>query len=138
MTPEEQELITQFQQYVEKRDSNSCWDWLGPKDKYGRGEFRSGSLVIKAHILSWLIFNDIIPESKKVARTCLSNSCVNPNHMRLVDDIKVSFYEPKPLPKDFRELKVGTHEWKEFWKTFPHKQEEMIRYRKEVSCQTST
>lgn len=132
MTPEEQDLIHQFQLNVDKRDSDSCWEWLGPRDKYGQGEFRVGGRSIKAHTLSWLILHDYIPDGKEVRHKCLSSSCVNPSHLYLEEKKQGTIYDPKPLPENFKELEVGTYEWKEFWRTFPHKQEEMLSYRKEL------
>ena len=132
MTPEEQTLINQFQLNVDKRDSNSCWEWLGPRDSHGRGEFRAGHRSIKAHVLSWLIFYDSIPDGQEVRRKCSTSSCVNPNHLYLDDKKQGVIYDPKPLPEDFKELEIGTYEWKEFWRTSPHKQEDMLLWKKEL------
>ena len=132
MTPEELEIIHKLQQMVDKRDQHSCWKWLGPRNKHGVGEYRANGRVVIARDLAWLIFYDSIPEHKAVRNNCETIDCVNPNHLYLDEKKKGVIYDPKPLPSDFRELNPGTYEWKEFWQKFPEKQEEMIRYRKEI------
>jgi len=130
LTPEETKLINSFQLMVSKKGNESCWEWLGPKDVHEQGEFRIGGKPFEAHVISWLIFFDHIPKGKRVWHKCSSISCVNPYHLYLEDeDIKVP-YEPEPLPEDFKELVPGTYEWKEFWRTFPNQQEEMLRSKK--------
>lgn len=132
ITPEEQELINKFQLLVDKKDNESCWEWLGDKDIYEQGIFGTGKGTIEAHVLSWLIFYGFIPEGKVVWHSCNSISCVNPHHLYLEDESKIIPYEPKPLPKSFAELMPKTYEWMEYWRAHPEQQEEMIKSKKEA------
>ena len=132
LTPQEKELINNFQIMVKKTDNESCWEWLGPKDVHGQGVFHVGGKAFEAHVISWLIFHRYIPKGKQVWHRCSSVSCVNPYHLYLEDDNIKVLYEPKPLPEDFRTLIPGSHEWKDFWKTFPEQQNEMLKFIKEL------
>ena len=132
MTPEEKELIEKFQLLVDKKDNESCWEWLGEKSAFQEGLFLVGGDKIEAHILSWLIFYGFIPEGKEVWHRCSSISCVNPYHLFLEDKNILSpdvFYS---LPNNFKELMPGTYFWMEFWRAHPEQQEKMIKYRREV------
>ena len=35
----------------------------------------------------------------------------------------------KPLPRDFRKLEPGTYKWGQYWREYPEKQEEMLRWK---------
>jgi len=39
-------------------------------------------------------------------------------------------YALKPLPDDFRRIDPGSNDWIRFWKKFPEKQEEMLRWKR--------
>lgn len=47
-------------------------------------------------------------------------------------DVGVSFDLP-PIPKDFKELEVGSDMWVRFWNEYPDKQTEMLAWKKERS-----
>ncbi|MCW4027940.1 MAG: ParB N-terminal domain-containing protein [Candidatus Bathyarchaeota archaeon] len=39
-------------------------------------------------------------------------------------------YEAPEIPEDFKEIKVGSEDWKRYWKAHPEKQGEMLEWRK--------
>jgi len=41
------------------------------------------------------------------------------------------FLKSKPLPEDFKKLKVASDEWKAYWKLHPEKQNEMLAWKRE-------
>ena len=131
MTNEEKELIEKFQSLVDKRDNESCWEWLGQKDNFGQGIFGTGKGIVDAHMLSWLIFYGFLPDGKTVWHSCNSLSCVNPHHLYLEDASPIIPYEPPKLPSNFKEIMPSTYEWMEYWRAHPEQQDEMIKYRKE-------
>ncbi len=45
------------------------------------------------------------------------------------DDEYRSEFGMRRLPRDFRELEPGTYRWKSYWKMYPEKQEEMLRWK---------
>ena len=45
------------------------------------------------------------------------------------DDEYRSEFGRKRLPLDFRELDPGTSRWMSYWKVYPEKQEEMLKWK---------
>lgn len=68
-------------------DSQDCWIWPLAKDKDGYGYCtvnRASRRNQKAHVVSWVAFNECLPEKPLVLRhTCNNVACCNPLHLVL-------------------------------------------------------
>lgn len=56
-----------------------CWGWAGAKDGNGYGIFLLAGKQLKAHRVSYSIWNG--EDSKQVGHTCSNRWCVNPDHL---------------------------------------------------------
>jgi len=78
MIPMEQ----RFWKFVDKKDINDCWVWLGVKDFHGYGKFSLKCKKIGSHRVSYeLSTKQKIPSGKVLMHTCDNPACVNPNHL---------------------------------------------------------
>lgn len=68
---------------------NGCWQWVGAVDSGGYGRFNAGGRRVgpydSAHRWSWKFFNGPIPAGLEVDHLCFNRSCVNPDHLDIVD-----------------------------------------------------
>jgi hypothetical protein len=60
--------------------SGDCWEWLGWRDRYGYGQFRSR----RAHRVVWERLVGPIPAGLTIDHRCRNHGCVNPDHMEPV------------------------------------------------------
>lgn len=73
-------LIERFNRYIAKSD-NDCWIWNGPKAlTISIGDNITAKSPAR---ISWILANGEIPKDFRVIRTCKSNNCVNPAHLKL-------------------------------------------------------
>ena len=80
--------------------SAGCWDWLGYK-KEDQGQFMFEGKVWQARRWAWsFIASKPLPSSKNIVMTCNHISCVNPDHMKLVDKGTQGHYDYKTCIKE--------------------------------------
>ena len=73
------EPIKRFWSKVQKTDS--CWLWIGGKDKDGYGLFQLNGKQWRSHRFSKLISDGLDNSLPVVMHTCDNPSCVNPAHL---------------------------------------------------------
>lgn len=74
-----------FYLYVDKREVERCWNWLGWKDKDGYGKFRvDSSHSVPAHRFAWEVANNqSVPHGLVVRHLCNNPSCCNSRHLAI-------------------------------------------------------
>lgn len=71
-----------FWSKVDRKELNSCWNWLAGKDSDGYGVFYDYTVDNnkRAHRVAWKLVNKTEPQDLLLHR-CDNPSCVNPNHL---------------------------------------------------------
>lgn len=65
-----------------------CWIWSGAKNKKGYGRFMFKGKNRKAHHVSLFLFKNIadgFSKHRQVDHLCNNTSCVNPDHLEIVN-----------------------------------------------------
>jgi len=71
--------IEDFMSKVEKTDT--CWIWMGSKDKDGYGQFMVNYKNIRAHRYAYSQLKGAIPDGLILRHSCDTPACVNPEHL---------------------------------------------------------
>jgi len=79
-------LVARFWAKVVVGSGDECWGWTAGTSNDGYGIIGIGHVVvgwncIRAHRLSWMIHNGVIPEGKMILHHCDNPPCVNPKHL---------------------------------------------------------
>lgn len=75
-------IIDEFRARVVVDLETGCWEWVGNKVTQGYGRFNiKPKVVVKAHRLSYVMYNGPIPNGLDLHHICNNPSCVNPSHL---------------------------------------------------------
>jgi hypothetical protein len=82
------ELETRYKNKIQV-DCNGCWSWQGERDKYGYGRAWYKGFRYQAHrLIYWMLVDNhfkIDNLKQELDHTCRNRSCVNPEHMEIVN-----------------------------------------------------
>ena len=97
-------ILWKFTSRIDVKDKDSCWEWIGSKEKGGYGIFYYHGANKLAHRFSWEVLYGKIPKRMVICHKCDNPSCVNPNHLFLgtqEDNLRDMHYKgrAKPPPK---------------------------------------
>ena len=73
-----------FQRTIRARsrnDDSGCWLWVRPQTTTGYGTLRSHKTLVRAHRVSWAVFNGRSPRDLCICHSCDTPLCVNPDHL---------------------------------------------------------
>jgi hypothetical protein len=73
---------TLLERFMEKVTiSDSCWHWNAMKNSYGYGLIWVNGKPVRAHRVSFSLFNGELSEEDVVMHSCDNPSCVKPSHL---------------------------------------------------------
>lgn len=76
--------MERFWKFVNKKEENECWEWIGGRDDHGYGNFQLGpKCCVKAHRFSYDLNVGEIPHGLMILHKCDNPTCVNPNHLMM-------------------------------------------------------
>lgn len=80
--------LTPHERFWEKVDVGhplGCWVWVGRRAANGYGRFWVTGGDVQAHRFAWEAMRTPIPPGLTIDHLCRNKLCVNPDHLRVVD-----------------------------------------------------
>lgn len=78
-------ILRRFNEKIEKANGAGCWNWTGALND-GYGSFCAYGGVNAAHRVAVVLSGRSIPADMVVDHICRNRKCVNPEHLRIVDN----------------------------------------------------
>lgn len=76
-------LAPRFWAYVQRGETNECWEWTGSRDTAGYGRIRVGVTAYRAHRVALALSGREVPPHLFACHHCDNPPCCNPAHLFL-------------------------------------------------------
>lgn len=76
--------VASFWAKVERRDADSCWNWIAFRKPSGYGQFSAGARRLAEHRVAYALVVGEPPVDKDLDHLCRNRACVNPAHLEPV------------------------------------------------------
>jgi hypothetical protein len=83
--PSAQEVVRFLSHVKHKGNCSPCWQWNGTRNHKGYGGFWYRKCKVLAHRFAYTFARGTIPVGTTIHHTCFNPSCVNPEHLEILD-----------------------------------------------------
>lgn len=70
--------------YDQLKQVGDCWEWQGPRQKYGHGQVWLAGRTRPAYRVVWEDFHGPVPDGLELDHLCRNPPCCNPEHLEPV------------------------------------------------------